>query len=988
MNERNPGTIITFYSYKGGTGRTMALANTACLLAKRFTEEKKQDRYTPRILAIDWDFEAPGLHYYFKDRLTPQAKVIFDNAPGCIDLFVELKASTSQYIPGDFVGNRIRARESLRTLNFDQYLLETSISGLSIIKSGRYDSNYPQVVNQFDWNNFFYTTFGLFNGFADYLRERFDYVLVDSRTGVTDTSGICTMLLPDKLVAVFTLNHQSLSGLEDIIAKSVAYRKSSPDGRALTVFPLASRIETAKPQMFDAWRNGATASNKVFPWQTQPIFGYQPLFEKLFRDIYDLKTIDMTEYFNEVQIQHIPDYAYGEPIAAELETDSRISLRRSYESFTDRLVELDMPWLSLQETRLAKRFIQRCAEINEKIANKRIDEALRMVWVLYEDRLPDKTLGKATETVLNVARAAYPLYHQEVSNLIHEGAELLFSDYEIDISYLTNWGFKIGDLCLEFGDYHNALCLFKQIWEKLENNLGTDHVAVISALKNIERTLSLMGNHAEAKNVQERIFSMSRQWFGEEHPETLNSLKNLSETLQAQGELEQARTLAEKVLQSSIKLLGEDHPDTLDAMNNLAAMLFALGELEQARTIAEKVLQSRVRILGEDHPATLISMSNLAAMFNALGELEQARTLAEKVLQSRIRMLGEDHPDTLDAMSNLATTFYALGELEQARTLAEKVLQSRVRMLGEDHPKTLSAMSNLATTFYALGELEQARTLAEKVLQSRVRMLGEDHPDTLDAMSNLATTFYDLGELEQARTLAEKVLQSRTRILGEDHPKTLDAINNLAAMLFALGELKQARLLGERMLQIRIQILGEDHPDTLDAMSNLGAIMLNVKGELEQARTLAEKVLQSRTRILGEDHPKTLSAMSNLAFILRRQGDLSGAKILQEKVLEQESLTLGEEHPGNVNSMIDLALTLFRQHDLEGARILQERALDILLRTQGSDHPMARAVMKDLAETLKKMGETERALELFSEVTKSFEDLDSVQHSVFRPSNS
>jgi hypothetical protein len=31
-----------------------------------------------------------------------------------------------------------------------------------------------------------------------------EYVLTDSRTGISDVSGICTMLLPDKLVVVFT----------------------------------------------------------------------------------------------------------------------------------------------------------------------------------------------------------------------------------------------------------------------------------------------------------------------------------------------------------------------------------------------------------------------------------------------------------------------------------------------------------------------------------------------------------------------------------------------------------------------------------------------------------------------------------------------------------------------------------------------------------------------------------------------------------------
>jgi MinD-like ATPase involved in chromosome partitioning or flagellar assembly len=56
---KTPGTIITFYSYKGGTGRTMALANLAWVLA---SNDKK-------VLLIDWDLEAPGLHRYLRPFL-------------------------------------------------------------------------------------------------------------------------------------------------------------------------------------------------------------------------------------------------------------------------------------------------------------------------------------------------------------------------------------------------------------------------------------------------------------------------------------------------------------------------------------------------------------------------------------------------------------------------------------------------------------------------------------------------------------------------------------------------------------------------------------------------------------------------------------------------------------------------------------------------------------------------------------------------------
>ena len=51
-DEHRNGRVLTFYSYKGGTGRSMALANVGWILASA----------GKRVLLIDWDFEAPGLH--------------------------------------------------------------------------------------------------------------------------------------------------------------------------------------------------------------------------------------------------------------------------------------------------------------------------------------------------------------------------------------------------------------------------------------------------------------------------------------------------------------------------------------------------------------------------------------------------------------------------------------------------------------------------------------------------------------------------------------------------------------------------------------------------------------------------------------------------------------------------------------------------------------------------------------------------------------
>src|SRR5499425_2902145 len=80
------GRIVTFYSYKGGTGRSMALANIGWILASN----------GKRVLTVDWDLEAPGLHRYFRPFLADPGLAETD---GLIDTFWILAADASTRRP-------------------------------------------------------------------------------------------------------------------------------------------------------------------------------------------------------------------------------------------------------------------------------------------------------------------------------------------------------------------------------------------------------------------------------------------------------------------------------------------------------------------------------------------------------------------------------------------------------------------------------------------------------------------------------------------------------------------------------------------------------------------------------------------------------------------------------------------------------------------------------------------------------------------------
>lgn len=82
--------FVTFYSYKGGVGRTMTLANVAAWLVN---EAHK------RVLLIDFDLEAPGLSYYAGQ--TPLAARL--PAAGLVEYFTEYRTQARLPDLGRFV---------------------------------------------------------------------------------------------------------------------------------------------------------------------------------------------------------------------------------------------------------------------------------------------------------------------------------------------------------------------------------------------------------------------------------------------------------------------------------------------------------------------------------------------------------------------------------------------------------------------------------------------------------------------------------------------------------------------------------------------------------------------------------------------------------------------------------------------------------------------------------------------------------------------
>src|SRR3954468_1745333 len=99
MSDDHAGKVVTFYSYKGGTGRTMALANVAWILAAN----------GKRVLVADWDLESPGLPRFFRPFIDPGALA---SSGGLIDLVRRYEQETTRDVarPDDWHKEFARVR--------------------------------------------------------------------------------------------------------------------------------------------------------------------------------------------------------------------------------------------------------------------------------------------------------------------------------------------------------------------------------------------------------------------------------------------------------------------------------------------------------------------------------------------------------------------------------------------------------------------------------------------------------------------------------------------------------------------------------------------------------------------------------------------------------------------------------------------------------------------------------------------------------------
>ncbi|MDM8565798.1 AAA family ATPase [Candidatus Halobeggiatoa sp. HSG11] len=199
FNKTEHKNIISFYSFKGGVGRTTSMILSAIELVRR----------GKKIVLIDFDLEAPGIVSLFSNENNS-----FYEVKGVLDFLIDINANHSK----------------INNLNINDYYFSITEQGIIGTNGGELIIIPAAAMSFKDANNYIDKLSKVdlkYNQFKEFLPDLLfsfiqnslspDFILIDSRTGINEISGILLNRYSNKIFLVFYGNQQNMFGLESIV---------------------------------------------------------------------------------------------------------------------------------------------------------------------------------------------------------------------------------------------------------------------------------------------------------------------------------------------------------------------------------------------------------------------------------------------------------------------------------------------------------------------------------------------------------------------------------------------------------------------------------------------------------------------------------------------------------------------------------------------------------------------------------------------------
>jgi tetratricopeptide (TPR) repeat protein/cellulose biosynthesis protein BcsQ len=769
---------ITFYSYKGGTGRSLLLANMARLLAG----------LGKGVVAVDFDLEAPGLVY----------KLCYDTRQRCDGLVGWLRDAFAGDPPA----------------SLEDYLLEVALAEplvpggwLKLLPCGRAPSpNYFQDLLRLRLDDHLDTgegTDALIDLQARLMDDlKADFILLDARTGITATNAVTTQVLADEVVVLALDAPEQLEGTRSVL-RALQPLESVRTGAPIRLHVVLSRLPVR-----------ATG-------------GLEPTDD-------ELRQMDRVRDFLNEPAEQLPRTLTIDKIHP-LHTDPEL-LRREFVSY-ERPSELSRSVLHAEYGALGKVLFGPDVETAVQEAFRRIGgdpDALEDMRYHLLAISPDGSVDQGDGI-------REPSELQKAETRVEKGAgatrDVQAAAKAIDKAKgsIESLRGQIGDdeLARQLADLGRSLSgigrrdeakavLLESVslYRGLADAASLQHGAALAGtLRALGAEYTALGRHEDARDADAESVAIYRGLAAEgaEHERPLAlSLRNLAIDLLHLDASEESVEIATELAKESceqFERLAEDDPAEYGAelAHGYLLLAAALGQLEQheeAASAASRGIELFRRAQGELDRADLAdALDLLAGDTLALEQPREALDLAEEAVEVRRQLAEEGRPPSLTrALASLGIRVAALRELGEVDEAAElnaqtiKLLRSRPELGQIELAELAVSLNNRSIDLMQAQQYDDAAAHAREAAEIHRRLVDEgvEHHRALLAgsLGNLATALRSSGrEPESLEPLIEAAEIQRELAEGdaERYDRSLGTtLNNLAGALVSHGRLDEA----------------------------------------------------------------------------------------------------------------------------------------------------------------------------------------------------
>ncbi|MGI8984781.1 MAG: KGGVGR-motif variant AAA ATPase [Acidimicrobiales bacterium] len=811
---------ITFYSYKGGTGRTLLMANMAVLAAG----------LGRKVVALDFDLEAPGLPYK-----------LFPGTPPRADGLVRWLLDTVG--PGPSPSS------------LDDYLVDVPLAGgvraggwLKLMPAGRAPSpNYFQDLRRLQLDRRL-DDYSALDALVD-LQERLaddleaDYLLIDARTGITSTNKVTTHVLADEVVALTLDTPEQLDGTRSVLRSlvpMVSVRTEKPIDLHVAVSRVAPR--PAGAGIYAATDGERSMQEGIVAFLTEPA---QPVRNTIDLDRVHLLHTDLRLNRSETLFCAGP----GDWTRSALQVDyQRVAAALFGPAVMDAAVEA-----------------MAAADPGRRIELGHFFASPEMVIDARGEQLSERPDPRSADVGLEDQVALLRASAGTDPTVVPDLAALLL---------------RVSRQLRELGRREEAVAPAEEAVEHYRGLAATNpdrfESGLAGALNDLSVRLGAVGRWEEglaaseaAVEVYQRLAATNPAAF---EPDLAASLNNLSVRLGAAGRQEEGLATSEAVVEVFRRLASANpaayEADLALALNNLSNGLGEAGRRWEGLAAIEEAVAVYRRLASANpaahEPYLAVSLNNLSNRLGEAGRREESLAAIVEAVAVRRRLAAADpaahEPDLARSLNSLSVHPGEMDRQEVGLTAGDEAVGMYRRPAAAGpaayEPDLAMSLNNLSNRLGEAGRREESLAAIEEAVAVYRRLAAANPaahlPDLAISLNNLSNRLAEAGRRYEGLAAIEEAVEVRRRLAAANpaayEPDLATSLNNLSNRLGEAGRRDEGLAAITEAVEVRRRLAAANRaafePDLARSLNNLATRLGEVgrDDESAQARQEAEAI--------------------------------------------------------------------------------------------------------------------------------------------------